>query len=840
MNHLTILVPIMVIAMISSCTTDPITSNQAEVEASIAEISWSLDSITVDPPKSFVTWTISNISDLDWAPSDWSLHFNQIASPAIVESLPSFIEFSNPSGEYIQAFFSDEVDTLKSGTAMTFSYEHYGHIKRMSNVPQGIFIRFDNKTYDIRDPNITGLDHATLGALHPTDAQQRYTSMSSIKKLETSELPQILPFPQEANLSSTEFITLKNGGQITFPEEMTEDQRFVIVQHLGAYFSNDIMPTDEVQIQSEVDSKLSPESYTLSITVEDGVLINGGSTAGVFYGFQSLIQLIDPTLLGSNLKEITVPTGHIKDQPRFTYRGYMLDVARNFHRKEKVMEILDLMSMYKLNKFHFHIMDDEGWRLEIPDLPELTDVGGTRGYTADESDHLRPAYGSGGHPESSYGTGYYTRDEYIDIIKYAHARHIEVIPEIDLPGHARAAIISMRARYNRLMAEGKEDEAEKYLLHDPQDISTYKSAQNYNDNVINLCRESSYTFIDKVIRETIKMHEDAGVPMKTLHTGGDEVPYGAWVGSPMCQSFISDMENLSGTDDLHPNMLFFIRSILNEYNIVTAGWEEIVLAHTAEGHNGTAINEDMVGEPMLPYVWNASLGSGREDMAYKLANSGFNAVMCNSASYYFDLAYDSDPREIGLDWSGLTNAKTAFDLEPLDVMGNATHDLYGNRLSQDYINSKDKLDANAIDKIQGIQAQLWSETLYKAELVDYMTFPKLLGFAQRAWSSATSDYQGEYEEFVNAVGQRELNRLDGYRGRGVNYRIPPPGINITDGQVRMNVVYPGLDIRYTTDGSEPTRSGSLYDAPIAATTSLVIKAKAFNSKGRGSKTSTLK
>ena len=746
MNHLVTIIIISLATLIIGCTSEAENHNQTDPAPIMAKIAWSLDSISIDPPKSFVSWRIKNMSNKDWAPSDWSLHFNQIAYPAIAESLPSFIDFNNPSGEYAQAYFNEKADTLKAGETLELQYEHNGHIKRMSNVPQGIFIRLNDRTYDIRDAKISGLNHETLAALNPMDAQQRYQATFGINKLSSSELPRIVPFPMEVDLNLEETLMLKNGSQVTFPDAMTEDQRFVIIQHLGAYFSDDISPTEEVQIKSDINPDMTPESYTVTISKTEGITISGGDAAGVFYGFQSLIQLIDPSLLGGDNKEINIPTGTVTDAPRFAYRGYMLDVARNFHRKEKVMEVLDWMSMYKLNKFHFHIMDDEGWRLEIPDLPELTEVGGTRGYTADESDHLRPAYGSGGDAQNSYSTGYYSRMDYIEILQYAAARHIEVIPEIDLPGHARAAIISMRVRYNRLMAQGKEEEAEKYMLHDPQDISQYTSAQNYNDNVINLCRESSYTFIEKVIRETIKMHEDAGVPLKTLHTGGDEVPYGAWKGSPMCQSFISDMENLSGTDDLHPNMLFFIRSILNEHNIVTAGWEEIVLAHTSEGHNGTAINEDMVGEPMLPYVWNASLGSSREDMAYKLANAGFNAVMCNSAAYYFDLAYDSDPRETGLDWSGLTNAKNAFDLEPLDVMSNATRDLYGNPISQEYREAKEKIQTEAIERIQGIQAELWSETLYKAELVDYMTFPKLHGFAQRAWSAATTDYAREYED----------------------------------------------------------------------------------------------
>ena len=816
---------------IVACKND--SDTESRVISQQAEIDWTLESITTgETPSSTVTWNIKNVSGSTWTPGSYSLHFNQIAGGPIIDSIPSNVKFANPGGEYIEVFFP--VDTVHSGDMISLNYQHHGHIERMSNIPQGVFMRINDHTYDIPNIRIHGVNHETLKDLNPTDAKQRYAEARDIPQQAHSEVVKILPLPTQMVLSDHEHFNLASGTSISFPDEVSDDQRQAIMDHLSHYVSVVQSSGDKGAITSSIRPELGQEQYELSIT-SDNISIGAGGTAGIFYAFQSLAQLINP----NHQDDIKIPTGSIQDQPRFGYRGFMLDVSRNFHKKDKVLQVLDLMSRYKLNKFHFHLMDDEGWRLEIPDLPELTEVGGTRGYTPDESDRLRPAYGSGGIAEDSYSTGYYTRADYIEILQYAAARHIEVIPEIDLPGHARAAIISMRARYNRLLAAGKEKEAEEYLLHDPEDESKYSSAQNYDDNVINLCRESSYTFIEKVLRETVKMHEVAGVPLRVLHTGGDEVPYGAWQKSPMCQSFLSEMENLNGTDDLHPNMLYFIRGILNEYDVVTAGWEEIVLAHTADGHNGTDINEELVGEPMLPYVWNASWGWGREDMAYKLANAGFDAVMCKSASYYFDLAYDSDPREGGLDWSGLTNAKTAFDLEPLDVMAKATHDLLGNPLDPAYIKSKDKLTESGKQRILGIQAQLWSETLYNADLVDYMIFPKIFGLAQRAWSPSTTDYTTEYHDFVNTIGQRELLRLDSYNDDGIQYRIPPPGINRNGEIIEMNILYPGLEIRYTIDGSEPTKQSSLYAGPIKYSIGTVIKAKAYNTIGRGSRVSTI-
>ena len=145
-------------------------------------------------------------------------------------------------------------------------------------------------------------------------------------------------------------------------------------------------------------------------------------------------------------KSIALPAVHIVDAPRFHYRGQHLDVARNFQSKESVEKLIDLMAFYKLNYLHLHLTDDEGWRIEIKQLPELTAVGGRRGHTLDEANWLQPSQGSGPDPKAAPGSGFYTQRDFIEILRYARERHIKVIPEIDLPGHARAAIKSMQSR----------------------------------------------------------------------------------------------------------------------------------------------------------------------------------------------------------------------------------------------------------------------------------------------------------------------------------------------------------------------------------------------------------
>lgn len=180
------------------------------------------------------------------------------------------------------------------------------------------------------------------------------------------------------------------------------------------------------------------------------------------------------------------------------------------------------MSRYKLNILHLHLSDDEGWRIEIPGLPELTSVGANRCHDVSETRCLLPQLGSG--PDTSTtGSGYFSREDYIEILRYANARQITVIPEIDMPAHARAAVISMEARYKKLMAEGKVSEANQYRLQEDGDDSSVTTVQYYDrTSFINPCLPSAQRFVSKIMNELIAMHREAGQPLETWHFGGDE------------------------------------------------------------------------------------------------------------------------------------------------------------------------------------------------------------------------------------------------------------------------------------------------------------------------------
>lgn len=230
------------------------------------------------------------------------------------------------------------------------------------------------------------------------------------------------------------------------------------------------------------------------------------------------------------------------------------------------------MSVYKLNHLDLKLTDDEGWRLEIPGLPELTEVGAKRGYTLDEQDRLIPMYGSGADGGET-GNGFLSRTEFINLIQYARVRNVTVIPQISFPSHARAAVVSMEARRQWFLAAGDDAAAEEFALIDPEDKSLYRSAQLYNDNVINICRESSYVFFEKVVNEIVGMYNDANVRLKQFSIGADELPYGVWQASPMCADKISDTYTLS---DLYDTNVLRLKGILNKHSIVLSGWEDFL------------------------------------------------------------------------------------------------------------------------------------------------------------------------------------------------------------------------------------------------------------------------
>jgi len=561
-----------------------------------------------------------------------------------------------------------------------------------------------------------------------------------------------------------------------------------------------------------------PESYMLTWTSDNEISISGSDAAGVFYGIQTLRGLFPPHAEKEGVTELTLQSVVISDKPRFGYRGMHVDVSRSFRSLKEMKKFLEIMSFYKLNTLHFHLTDDEGWRIEIPGLPELTEIGAFRGHTYNEKEHLFPSLGSGPYADNptSNGNGFYSREEYIELLKYAKDHHIKVIPEVDLPGHSHAAVQSMIVRYERLMAQGDSAAAMEFYLIDPDDSSAVESVQKWSNNVVNVCMESTYRFCEKVFDELIAMYDEAGVPLQIIHIGGDEVPHGSWEGSPKCRKFLEEHPEYEKANDLSRYFVVRLYDMLKEKGIQTAGWEEI--ASKIE-KNRRVPDMQMKERELISYIWNSVWGWGAEDLSYRLVNEGFPVVLANVTNYYFDSAYNKDPDERGLYWGAFVDTRNAWEFTPCDIRNCAEKNLYGEKIDLTRYENFEPLNPEGKENILGIQGCLWSENLRDMDKFEYMAFPKLLGLSERAWSSMPEwelekdeeSRQKDWTVFVHKTGHYELPRLDAWN---VNYRIPLPGWIVERDTLYANIRFPGLTLRYTTDGTKPDTDAPVYTKPV--------------------------
>ncbi|MGZ5191334.1 MAG: family 20 glycosylhydrolase, partial [Flavisolibacter sp.] len=673
------------------------------------------------------------------------------------------------------------------------------------------------------------------------DPARVYDQNKNISDIPEKDLVKVFPTPLHYSESN-------EVCQITPHMYVATD---AIFKNEAAYLSNELEKifgkkplilnkSNERQIELRKND-LAPEHYKLTVTTFR-ITIAAGSASGIFYGIQSLKTLFPPEVYSSVQTSFTIPTVEITDGPRFSKRMFMLDVARNFQTKQEILKLLDVMSLYKLNVFHFHLNNDEGWRLQIPGLPELTDIGAKRGHTLTNKDKLQPSFGSGPDVNSS-GTGYYTRQDFIEILKYAYARHIKLIPEIETPGHARAAVISMRSRYEKFMSQGKKSEAWQYMLQDPSDKSVYRSVQGWNDNVMDVSLPSTYRFLEKVVDEIIGMYKSSGVPLETIHFGGDEVPAGVWEMSPSAQQLMKKDSSLKNANDLWYYYYKKIHELLKKRNMYLYGWEEMAMRKTElDGKPVMIPNPDFAGRNVHADVWNNVIGWGAEDLAYQLANRGIKVILSPVTNTYFDMAYQKDFEEPGYYWGGFLDIDKPFSFVPLDYYKSLTKDNAGNILNKNYFLHKERLTEYGKENIVGMQGLLWGENLNSMQRFEYFLLPKLLSFAERSWAKdpqwarendSAKFYTGmhsDWNNFLNRIGRRELPRLDHYAG-GFEYRIPTAGATVIAGRIWVNAQIPGLIARYTSDGSEPVLSSPNYTEPIA--TKGLIKIRLFNSKGRG-------
>lgn len=657
------------------------------------------------------------------------------------------------------------------------------------------------------------------------DAASRFEKNSDVIPLPASALRgQIVPTPLQVNILP-EDADLSKGVRLDLAA-LSADKALAVKQRF------ELLGLKEQEKGYKISTRIAGDTLSKTLAVAGGYHLTigkekaevvGYDQSGVFYGLQSILSLLPAD--GS----AKIATLQASDAPRFTYRGVFLDVARNFHSKAAIMRMLDQLAAWKINVFHFHLSDDEGWRIEIPGLPELTEVGSKRCHDLSEQRCLLPQLGSG--PESdNNGSGYFSRQDYIAIVKYAAARGIEVIPEIDIPAHARAAVISMEARYNRLMAQGKTAEASQYRLVDPTDSSNTTSVQLYDrTSYLNPCLASSLRFTDKVISEIQAMHREAGQPINTWHFGGDEaknIRFGTgysdinkpvagtglldmskedkpWAKSQVCQAMIKDGK----VEDMEHLPSYFARQVSQQVKQHGIGrmqaWQD--------GLKDAESSQAFATEHVAVNFWD-TLYWGGFDSANDWANKGYQVIVSNPDYVYMDFPYEVNPLERGYYWgTRFSDERKMFSFAPNNLPQNAETSV--DRDGKPFSAKSDKAWPGAY----GLSAQLWSETVRTDDQMEYMIFPRVVSVAERAWHRAAweQDYQpgreyigGEtahvdhqaqrkdWQRFANLLGQRELAKLD---KSGIHYRLPVPGARIVAGKLEANIALPGIAIDYSLD-----------------------------------------
>ena len=804
-----------VTALFTGCKTS------GEPQAPVA-LTWEMGADEVEPGYYENTFVLKNISKAPLK-NDWTIYYSQLPRNVRQEANPA-VKVEAVNGNFFKMSPTERFTPLAPGDSVQITFRCTYKLNRNSHAPEGTYwvATTDGKEGKPLPVALHALPLPSPETItgYP-DAMKIYEANLRLAETPVLKVSDILPSVKKA-ASAYGSVILDGKVALTFPEEFSVEAK-LLKEKLSGYgleVAEGAGQTIALETLAEKNEAVNDEYYTMGIG--DGwIKISAATPHGIFNGTQTLLSMLKGKQAPYKLEGIK-----IQDYPDLLYRGQMIDIARDFTTPENMKKLVDIFASYKMNALHFHFCDDEAWRLEIPGLEELTAVGSRRGHTTDESENLYPCYDGGFDPNAAtIGNGHYSRAEFIDLLKYAAERHVRIIPEIESPGHARAAIVSMKARYNKYIGTD-EAKATEYLLSEPEDTSRYASVQYYTDNVINVALPSSYRFMEKVIQELNAMYEEAGVPLTTVHLGGDEVPHGVWMGSPACQALMKE-KGLTKAHDLSEYFITQMADIMDRNGLKFSGWQEVALGHTEEAH------QQLRNQAAGVYCWNTVPGS--DEVVYQTANNCYPVILCNVGNFYMDMAYNGHPDERGLDWGGYVDEAISFGLLPFSIYRSLRTDKAGNPVDLDEA-EKGKTMLTEIGKqnIIGVQGQLFAETIRNFEGVEYLLFPKLMGLVERGWNAhpAWETLRGEQEQqaFNQALAlyyeKISAKEMPSWAKAGINFRLPHPGLLVKDGMLNANVAIQGAQIRYTTDGTEPTAQSALWEAPVKCDAA-VVKAKTF-------------
>lgn len=588
-------------------------------------IHWEMGKNDVEPGVCELYYTITNHSTKPITNEGWTLYFNYMSLHPIYTEGDQLLQ-TELQASYHSITPTADFQPLMPDSSRTFRLLFKGSAIRETSRPEGFFL--------VKTPSVP-LRKGKLRKEKPISIPCTYA-------------PFTRPEQMKRGIVTWEKTPYAEGSYVydyvqhILDAPKSEKVQPLLPQPKKLVYTEGVCEVAKATLLVRTDANMVAEGYTMIITPEQ-ITIEASDEAGVFYAKQTLKQWGE-----------VVPCGTVTDYPDLHHRGVMLDVVRNYYPVDSIFRILDVMACHKLNVLHFHLTDDEAWRLEIPGLPQLTEVASCRGYTTDETDCLLPMYCGGWDPDApTTANGYITREKYIELLQYAGERHIRVIPEIDMPGHMRAAKKAMG----------------QMLTDSIFDARVYKSAQNYTDNVIDVTKPYAVEFIDHVVTEIVKMHNEAGYPLTQFNIGGDEVPKGAL------------------THEEHQAFINQVLSILNRHNLQPIGWEEITHFCAPESK-------------AVCYSW---LNSNTKPL--DMAEAGYPVVLANANRLYFDFAYCNHHEEKGLNWGGYTDEYRSFDWEPLihpNVVGmNA-------QLWSEVIRSFAQVEWQLYPKIYGLAERAWN------------------------------------------------------------------------------------------------------------------------------------
>ncbi|GAB3647957.1 family 20 glycosylhydrolase [Echinicola sediminis] len=573
----------------------------------------------------------------------------------------------------------------------------------------------------------------------------------------SGDLP-IIPYPQQItrlegyfHLTSETKVSAE-GGDLDVSDELAYLEELLGEPNLSS------PDKDGGEIQLKYDSSVKEtEGYVLEVGTEK-VMIKAGSKAGFFRGVQTFGQLIPVNLEGEKLGSVQIPTVTIQDAPKYEWRGMHIDVSRHFFTADYLKKFIDRMARYHFNKLHLHLTDDQGWRIEIKQFPKLTEIGAWRTFNNHDSVCMERAKTNpdfvidpwnikeeGG--ETVYG-GFYTQEEMKDIIDYAAKQHIEVVPEIDMPGHMNAAI-----------------RAYPYLTGDQK-----TAWGKVFSSPLNPCQEPTYEFAEKVLDEIMALF-----PSQYVHIGADEVEREFWE-TEMCEDWMKE----NGIDNVDELQSFFVNHM--EAYVKSKGKQLIVW-------------DDALAGGISPTAHVMYWRSWVKDAPLKAVENGNDVIMSPvGGGLYFDYAPDK---------TSLRNVYTTM------------------------IVPEDFTEEQA-EKVIGGQANIWTEYIPSEARADYMYMPRMTALAERLWSDP-KDFEGYMERLAAHMAWMQKEEI--------NYRLPDlEGITdmsmfVGTGTLSLSAPVDFLEIRYTTDGSDPELDDPILDKPLKVEEDTDFKIAAFGPSG---------